>query len=254
MASRRHLGVLCSGIASRRERSAPRPSSATERAAWRADVKSISVGHPFEELHARPAPLRGVAAASVRVPPLEAHGHAILDGPLISTPRLTLVAATAAILDAELEGPEALSSVLSAVVPEGWPPGEYDRPAIEFFRARIAEQPQMADWYAWYAISRGLAPPTLVASGGYFGPPLPDGIVEIGYSVVPAQERRGYATELVGALVQHAFSDPRVSRVIAHTDETNLASVTVLRRNGFLPSSVSFEPGRLEFILARSET
>lgn len=172
------------------------------------------------------------------------------------TPRLTLVAATSAILDAEIEGPEALSALLSAVVPEGWPPGEYDRPAIEFFRARIAEQPEMADWYAWYAISRGssLAPPTLVAAGGYFGPPLPDGTVEIGYSVVPAQERRGYATELVGALVQHAFSDSRVSRVIAHTDETNLASIAVLRRNGFLPSSAPFEPGRLELILPRAET
>jgi RimJ/RimL family protein N-acetyltransferase len=74
----------------------------------------------------------------------------------------------------------------------------------------------------------------LVIGGcGFKGPPDADGVVEIAYGIVPAYERRGYATEAAGALVAIASADPRVRLIRAHTLATNNASVRVLTKNGF---------------------
>jgi [ribosomal protein S5]-alanine N-acetyltransferase len=171
----------------------------------------------------------------------------------LGTPRLELVAATVAHLDAELESAVELGRLLGAEVPDGWPPGEYDRPAIEFFRARLAEAPEALGWYTWYAVL--LRPhaehPKLVGAGGFFGPPGPDGIVELGYSIVPAFRSRGLATELVNALVTRSFSYPEVARLIAHTREDNAASVRVLERVGFLLLGPGLEPGTVQYALSR---
>ena len=167
----------------------------------------------------------------------------------ITTPRLDLVPATVELLDAELEAASSLASFLDAWVPDGWPPGEYDRRAIEFFRARLAEDPEAVGWYGWYALLRAGHghPRTLVGNGGFCGPPSPNGLLEIGYSVVPAFEGRGFATELVRALVSHAFKTPGVSRVIAHTHPENIGSIKVLERSDFLFAGPGGEPGTVQF-------
>jgi RimJ/RimL family protein N-acetyltransferase len=171
----------------------------------------------------------------------------------IRTERLDLVAAALVHLEAELESPQRLEAMLSAHVPEGWPPGEYDRPAIEFFRDRLAENPAAEGWYGWYAIERPAesGEAVVVGAGGYFGPPDADGVVEIGYSVLPAFQGRGYATELVGALVARAFATPGIARVIAHTFPGNAGSIKVLERAGFAAAGPGREPGTLRFVQER---
>jgi|WetSurMetagenome_2_1015567.scaffolds.fasta_scaffold332354_2 [ribosomal protein S5]-alanine N-acetyltransferase len=171
----------------------------------------------------------------------------------LRTARLDLVAASLAHLDAELESPGRLAALLGAQVPEDWPPGEYDRPAIELFRATMAERPEVFGWLGWYAILRAGAgrPAIVVAAAGYLGPPDAEGAVEVGYSVAAAHRSRGYASEVVGALVARAFSRPDVARVIAHTSADNLASSRVLERCGFSPDGPGAEPGTLRFVLSR---
>lgn len=154
----------------------------------------------------------------------------------LSTQRLELIAATLEHICAELEAPERLASLLSAQVEPGWPPGEYDRDAQEFFRDRLKEGGSAAiGWYSWYAVRRATPaqPPVLVGAGGYFGPPGETGEVEIGFSVMPAWQGLGYATEIASALVERAFTDVRVNKVIAHTATGNLASRKVLEKCGF---------------------
>jgi [ribosomal protein S5]-alanine N-acetyltransferase len=104
----------------------------------------------------------------------------------IATSRLNLVPATLALLNAELESLSALALHLRASVPDEWPPGEYDRSAIEYFRSRLAENPDEVGWYGWYALLRlgAVEPSQLVGAGGFFGPPNAEGLLEIGYSVV----------------------------------------------------------------------
>lgn len=171
----------------------------------------------------------------------------------MTTERLDLVAATLAHLEAELESPRRLEAMLGAQAPEGWPPGEYDRPAIEFFRDRLAENPAAEGWYGWYAIERaaGGEPNVLVGAGGYFGPPGADGVVEVGYSILPDFRGKGYATEIVRALVARAFETPGIARVIAHAFPSNAGSIKVLERAGFSAAGPGREPGTVLFVLDR---
>lgn len=172
----------------------------------------------------------------------------------LHTSRLDLIATTLEHLDAELaahEGaaPHPLEALLGARVPASWPPGLYDIDAIHFFRDRLTEAgPSVVGWYGWYGLLRGAhgAPPMLVASGGYFGPPV-EGTLEIGYSVVPEFRGQGLASELIAALTERAFLTTGVERVRAHTTGDNVASQRALRRAGFVEQGPGEEPGTIRF-------
>ena len=180
--------------------------------------------------------------------------------PILRTERLDLVATTGDHLAAELEAPSSLAALLGAVVPASWPPGEYDRAAMEFFRARLEiEGPGAVGWYGWYVLLRGApgaadadgtlhaAAPTLVAGAGYFGPPDAAGEVELGYSVVPEYAGRGIATEAVRALTDRALAFPGVRLVRAHVDVANGASRAVLARSEFREVGRHPESGQLRY-------
>ena len=72
-----------------------------------------------------------------------------------------------------------------------------------------------------------------VGACGFKGPPDDDAVVEIAYSIAPACQGRGYATEAAGALAAFAFDSHRVHRVRAHTLPENNASTRVLMKCGF---------------------
>jgi RimJ/RimL family protein N-acetyltransferase len=168
---------------------------------------------------------------------------------MLRTRRLDLIPATLEHIEAELQGSGAIGRLLEVEVPEGWPPGEYDRDALAFFRARLlAAGPAEQDWYTWYGIARDAQGrrERLVAGAGYFGPPT-GGVVEVGYSVVPCARHQGYASEMVLALVDRAFGDASAQAVIAHTTDENRASVGVLQRCGFQRIGPGAEPGTVLF-------
>jgi RimJ/RimL family protein N-acetyltransferase len=175
---------------------------------------------------------------------------------LLRSERLTLIASTLAHVRTELESPEQLGALLRAAVSSEWPTGEYDRDAMEFFRARLEEGGEEVEgWYGWYAVREADSdgPRALVGAGGYFGPPDGEGTVEIGYSVLPEWQRRGYVSEIVRMLLQHAFTFSQVERVIAHTTEANPASISVLLRSGFRAAGTGSESGTLRFELSRAD-
>jgi RimJ/RimL family protein N-acetyltransferase len=62
-------------------------------------------------------------------------------------------------------------------------------------------------------------------------------IVEIGYFVLPAARRRGFATTIARTLGEHAFS-LGVERVAAYVNLDNTASERVLERAGFTREGV----------------
>ena len=168
------------------------------------------------------------------------------------TNRLELTAATLAHVCAELEAPERLAALLDAQVEPGWPPGEYDRDAQEFFRDRLKEGGMpVAGWLGWYAVRRG-TPSVLIGAGGYFGPPGEDGVVEIGFSIMPAWQNSGYATELSGMLIKNAFTDIRVKKVIAHASPVNVASCKVLEKCGFNYICRDEESGNSLYVIIRN--
>jgi ribosomal-protein-alanine N-acetyltransferase len=57
----------------------------------------------------------------------------------------------------------------------------------------------------------------------------------IGYSVDGGEQGAGIGTEAVGAVVEHAFEELRLHRIMANYQPTNERSARLLRRLGFVP-------------------
>jgi aminoglycoside 6'-N-acetyltransferase len=58
------------------------------------------------------------------------------------------------------------------------------------------------------------------------------GVIKIGYTVAPAEQGRGYATEAVGALLGYAFQRLGADRVRAYASAENAASIRVAEKVG----------------------
>lgn len=170
--------------------------------------------------------------------------------PLITqTPRLLILAASRALLTAELHKPQYFPVLLGAALPAHWPPQGYDREAMEYFLEKLtAGGRDAAGWYNWYALlkAEGDVPRTLIGSGGFTGPPDAAGAVEIGYSIATDWQRQGLATELVAGLVQQAAATGMVRRLVAHTPPENILSQRVLLRNNFTSTGTDVN-GQLRF-------
>ncbi len=163
----------------------------------------------------------------------------------LATSRLRLVAANEAMVDAELEGKHRLAKVLDAALPPDWPPEHHDADTLRFMRAALSRH-GAAGWWLHYVVLTDRVRPTLVGTAGYKGPPS-DGVVEIGYSVVPSWQRHGFATEASAALIE-AARRRGAEVVVAHTLPHLQPSIALLRKLGFAPSDPP-EPGVLAFTL-----
>lgn len=168
----------------------------------------------------------------------------------VATPRLQLVPATIASLEAELARDHAaLSDLLAALVPHSWPPELYDDDARRYSLNKLRESPAQAVWWTWYILLPQIGGNALLAGvGGFKGPPR-EGVVEIGYGVVAEFQRRGLATEATAGLVRWAQAHPQVHMVAAHTLPELTASIRVLEKNGFMQPGTPQEEGAIRFEL-----
>src|SRR6266508_1168344 len=125
----------------------------------------------------------------------------------IESDRLRLVPCSVAVAQAAIADRAQLAAALGIRVPDDWP--------AEDLRDFLPASGQ-----------------TLIGDIGFKGPPDATGAVEIGYSVLPAFRRRGYATEAARALVGWAAAQPGVRRVTAECLADNSASIRVLEKAG----------------------
>jgi RimJ/RimL family protein N-acetyltransferase len=145
-----------------------------------------------------------------------------------------LIPSTATLVQAEIGPQDIFPQALGAEVPENWPP-ELLVDALPFFLEQLKQNPNLVGWLSWYWVLRrevtekGL----LIGSGGFKGQPQPDGAIEIGYSILPQYQGRGYATEAVAGLLAWVFSYSEVTQAIAETPQENQASIRVLAKLGF---------------------
>jgi RimJ/RimL family protein N-acetyltransferase/catechol 2,3-dioxygenase-like lactoylglutathione lyase family enzyme len=81
---------------------------------------------------------------------------------------------------------------------------------------------------------------------------LPGDVPEIGYYVAPKHGGRGLATEAASALLDHGFATLGLSSVWALVHESNVASLNVVRRLGFLDvgSGEHYESGSHRVLVA----
>jgi RimJ/RimL family protein N-acetyltransferase len=170
----------------------------------------------------------------------------------LATPRLRLVACDVELIVAEIEDRGRFSELIGAEVPADWPPPLNDENTREWTRAYHVASPDAGGWTTWYfLLPRPGTRPLLIGNGGFKGKRVAKGTCEIGYSIMESHQGRGYATEAVRALVEWAFTDPEVTRVVAHTLPDLTASIRVLERNGFTRAKETLEAGAIMFELKR---
>ncbi len=166
----------------------------------------------------------------------------------LNTARLRLIAATAETVNAEMNDHNRLSRLLRADVPKNWPP-DLTEDVLAFTARKLKANPADTGWYSWYMVLAKESPenPVVIGVCSFKGRPKRDGVAEIGYSVLHQHRKKGYTTEAVGRLLQWAFDQGEVRKIIAETYPDLLASVRVMEKNGFLFSGPGSEEGVVRY-------
>ncbi len=166
--------------------------------------------------------------------------------------RITLVAATLELVEADLEDRQKLAELLNATVPDNWPPDLYGRQAMQF-ALQVLQDPAEQGWSFWYLLSKLLEDPELMGICGFKGRPDEAGLVEISYSVLSQFCVNGYATEAVTRLVRWAFSHQNVTEVCAETLPHLQKSIRVMEKNGFTLTGPGSEHGVVRYAVQRPD-
>ena len=149
---------------------------------------------------------------------------------MLTTSRLFLMPATLPMLEAAVARDWAkLSSLLGGVYfADNW--NRFPE-AMEWSLNRLKAHPEEAGWWGYFIIQGMDA--RVAGTCGFKGLPNASGAVEIGYEIADRYQNQGLATEAAKALVAHAFKQPTVKSVLAHTLPAESASTQVLRNLGF---------------------
>lgn len=98
-------------------------------------------------------------------------------------------------------------------------------------------------WHPWLPYLFVFRPDqALVGFGGFKSIPNPDRTVEIGYSVAPTYQGRGFATSAARQFTQIAFESKFVDSVCAHTLPEQNASTRVLEKCDMTKVSETVDP------------
>lgn len=138
--------------------------------------------------------------------------------------------------------------MLGVTVPDNWPTFPDSMPqGYEILKA----DPSSPNWGFYLFIHA--SDRVLIGEGGFKGKPDEEGVVEIGYAIVPEYRQRGFATEAARGLTHYAFSHPEVNIVQAHTLKDGTASINVLKKLGMTFISTAHDPDEGEVLRWRME-
>ncbi|MFB2981355.1 GNAT family N-acetyltransferase [Microseira sp. BLCC-F43] len=171
----------------------------------------------------------------------------------IKTKRLELIPFTLEIVQAEMSDRSQFSHLLDGRVPDNWPPPFNDEQSLLWFLEKCQENSDQGGWLGWYFLLNDPVTNERIAigNGGFKGRPNPDVTVEIGYSIIPEYQNKGYGTEAIKALLNWAFEHAEVKRAIAETLPELKASQRLLEKCNFVYIGEGWEPGVIRFELER---
>lgn len=160
------------------------------------------------------------------------HSNVPPNVPPIESARTTLITISPEIAAALLEGDHARAEArLGRRLPEGW--SAAIEPLLRLRLAQMRRDPSLQQWLARAMVLRD-PEQTVIGHIGFHGPPRSRGEVEVGYTVLPAYRRRGYATEAVLALFDWAATKHGVTRFVASVSPTNGPSLGLVMKLGFV--------------------
>ena len=170
---------------------------------------------------------------------------------IIHSSRLDLILLSARLMEAIISGDrEAAGRHGDFMLPNEFP----DDGALEFLRFRRAQLVADASWAPWLA--RAIVrrdEHLLVGTVTFHGPPgINDMAVvdaaEVGYTIVPEQRNRGYATEAVRAMIGWAHEEHGVRHFVSAVAPDNASSLRVTYKLGFTSTGI-VDDGELIFEL-----
>ncbi len=139
-----------------------------------------------------------------------------------------------------------LGRIVQAEVPDAWPHENWEPHVYEYLLNLIASDAEATGWCR-YLMLRHATGRTLIGSvGGAFPHPV-TGEAEIGYGLLPAWQRQGFAAEAVMAMLPWMQTRRTISGFIAQTFPHLRGSIRVLEKCGFAPGGAGFEEGTILF-------
>lgn len=156
----------------------------------------------------------------------------------LHTPRLTILPADIARLEALLSSTQAFKLVTGFTVADAFCPFE-GALAASLKAMRRASNRERPWWTPRLLILNSAA--EVIGLIGFKGPPTDDA-VELGYSIAPAYQNRGFATEALRAITGHAMRFCEVRTICAHTLPEASPSTRVLEKSGFQKVSETIDP------------
>ena len=148
--------------------------------------------------------------------------------PTLETKRLQLIPFSLELKKAALNDRSRLVEMLGVNVPEHWPGPDLAEALPSFIEnmERAPSEPAW-DWIAIHTLEQAV-----IGDIGFMGGPDQEGVVEVGYSIVPEYRNQGYATEMARGLIAWAFQEHRIKVVTAACLDDNFGSIKVLEKVG----------------------
>ena len=147
----------------------------------------------------------------------------------LKTERLDLIPCSLEVAQTTVADKSKLETILSVRVPDDWPAQDLWE-FLPVYAQQLETDPSLLGWGVWLMIHA--TERVVIGDVGFKGKPGHEGTVEIGYSVVPASRNRGYASEASQALINWAFIQQGVKRIVAECSDDNAASIRILEKLG----------------------
>ncbi|WP_186577121.1 GNAT family N-acetyltransferase [Aquibacillus kalidii] len=148
--------------------------------------------------------------------------------PYIKTNRLTIITFTVQMIEAALNGREELEKIVDYNVADEYPLDVYK----QFFPYKIDRFSNFPEENEWEGIIIHNEDNCIIGDMGFKGGPDEKGEMDIGYSIVPSYQGKGYATEMAIAMVEWGLRQPDVKKITASCSDHNTASIKVLTKAG----------------------
>ncbi|MBU5213233.1 GNAT family N-acetyltransferase [Heyndrickxia oleronia] len=101
-------------------------------------------------------------------------------------------------------------------------------PHITMFLEKLREDSTQLGWGVWLVINKENN--TIIGDIGFKGKPNLENTVEVGYGIIPSAQNKGYATEAVKEIINWAFTNDDVDKVVAECLHDNIPSIKVLEK------------------------
>ncbi len=141
-------------------------------------------------------------------------------------------------LEKLIEGADAFSKTYELQVIDGYLPNEFKG----VLQHSLNQMKTAQIWHPWLCYLFVFRPGALVGLGGFKSVPDDNRTVEIGYSVAPQYQSKGFATSAAKQLIEIAIATKLVDCVCAHTLAGPNASTRVLKKCGMTKVSESIDP------------